>query len=318
MSMVSLNEITSLASARAFRFGGLGTTIKSTADSDKAEQRLVFENAAVVALQLTQCFSSLCDANALVSPSYFSSMKTDDFHVTVEDLQDGGDGPPDSLPELHLSQMDNTALVTSINSGEIGMITAMEAIGRLFCGIFYCNMNMPNNLFEWDDSSAAQTSLALGDSDTIHNSLRRRVLPDTLFVRLVESGLPPQVGRLISDMISGEYPIESFDSVEHDLRQMIAYPDIFLHHPGAPTAPFHFGKQYYGRGKERSAVRETIEGMGSKIKGGCTAIFVSGTSGSGKTQLVKEISAGLDQSRWTIMSCKFESDRHTSGRCISC
>lgn len=299
--------------AQAFRLVDLGSlganSIKSMVDSDKTKQmqRLVFENAALVALKLTQCFSSLCCAN--VRMSYFSSMKMDDFHVTVEDSQDG-DGPPDSLPTLYLSRMDNTALVTSINSEEIGTITALEALGRLFCGIFYCNMTMPNNLFEWDDSSAAQPPL------DIQNSRRRRVLLDTLFARLVESGLPPQVGRLLSDMISGECPIESFDSVEQDLRQMIAYPDIFLHHPGAPTAPFHFGEQYYGRGKERHSVQETIEGMGSKTKGVCTAIFVSGTAGSGKTQLVKEISAGFDQSLWTIMNCKFQNDRHMSGRYI--
>ena len=312
--MAPLSEITSLSSARAFRLGGLGTNIKSTVDSDKNEQRLVFENAAVVALQLTQCFSSLCYANARIS--YFSSLKMDDFHVTVEDSQDGDGGPPESLPTLHLSRMDNPDLVKSIDSGEIGMITALEALGRLFCSIFCCNMSTPNNRFEWDDSSAAQTPLALGYSENIHNNLRRRVLPDILYVRLVESGLPPQVGRLISDMISGEYPIESFESVEQDLRQMIAYPDIFLHHPGVPTAPLHFGEHYFGRGKEISAVRETIEGMGLKIKGGCTAIFVSGTAGSGKTQLVKETSAGCDQTLWTIMNCKFQSDRHTSGRYI--
>ncbi|KAL7546664.1 hypothetical protein ACHAWF_009998 [Thalassiosira exigua] len=164
-----------------------------------------------------------------------------------------------------------------------------------------------------------------GDGDETaqpqRSSKQRQRTDRHLFDRLLESGHPASIGRLLGDLIDGgslsHHPITSFDDVIHELEQMRSKPHVFLFDPedDFATSTLHFGQRYHGRSRELNALLEiaTVPQECDRLD----AAFVSGVAGSGKTHLVSAVGNFASKLGVMVVTTKFNRGLEYQSRYIA-
>ena len=264
------------------------------------------QNAVKLALMLTRSFVQWYDENNFDAVEY---LQLDNFVVKLQcapdaDAEGGGVLPAKAgndrfIPITTVDEFneimptDQTQLVllgidipysepqtpNNMMSAPIG--TVMETIGKLLRGIFI-QKDAPV-----PDEVTSNIGQQAGGAELVeHASKIRRSVSKSLFERLIESGYPISVCRLLNDLTERgdtSHPITSFDDVMHELDKMNTHPHIYLHNPenGFITSSPHFGQRYYGRSKELAKLLE-ITTVPKESDTCLEVIFVSGIAGSGE------------------------------------
>ena len=198
--------------------------------------------------------------------------------------------------------------------------TPMQVLGKLLYRVFCRGEQPPSDMFMRaptpvsDDACINEISLErfLKNVCTTHESVFSTLLSES-------SSLPVSICRFLSDLLESgvdcqsETPFKSFDDVVEELEQMISRPQVFLHNSslsqGGASTPLVFGHIYYGRDEEVGKIIRVaahMEQTCTEYNVGVEAVYVSGTAGSGKSQLVQTASDYLSNLGWILVKAKFE------------
>ena len=143
---------------------------------------------------------------------------------------------------------------------------------------------------------------------------------------LLDAGIPFPFCRLVLDLLDNghgllfrsEYSFSSFKDVQSDLRQMIMYPEGFLHGSNPDRWKLTFGEKLYGRNADMKALNDAADRVANRrvdpmfdglarLTGNKTeVVMVSGSPGSGKSHLVRLRGEGLEKRGWRFVQCKFD------------
>ena len=137
------------------------------------------------------------------------------------------------------------------------------------------------------------------------------------FAPLIDLQVPRSVCRLIFDLLKcnsyGNFipdeALSSFNVLKDELNNMISQPDIFLDDveiSPSDVSRLRFPYKMYGRSKELNELLQAAKTSRDEFETKNHLIVVSGYSGSGKTQLVKESREALCKNDWIFLSTSFE------------
>ena len=227
---------------------------------------------------------------------------------------------------------------------------AMKALGMVGYEILMRGNGPPIMAFlpstRIDSSGQPQLLLSLDDYDDTceqnpdREQTKRQRASDLnnqgrISAAMIEAGVPYPLCRFVVDLLGGECSdgllyrsdrsFDSFLDVIADLTQMKTNPEAFIHLSVRDQCRLAIGEKMHGRETEKEKLMEVAARVtGSKSN---DALFealalavsqnkqqiamVTGMPGSGKSRLVMETKADLENQGWLFLECKFDRIVHS-------
>ncbi|EJK65447.1 hypothetical protein THAOC_13687 [Thalassiosira oceanica] len=149
-------------------------------------------------------------------------------------------------------------------------------------------------------------------ADLSRHTTKRRVNNDsTIHGVPFDDDTPSSIRSLISDLFRPRHEVDnpflSFEDVLLELKLISGWPDIFLRpFPPAPSQHLTYPEEAVGREAELGALLEVVARIPEGDESRNELVLVSGPSGSGKSLLVKSLSAPMTGWGYNVISLKFD------------